>query len=237
MVLKETSIRMAKRIEEKFGAAQQENKINTKETKEVNDNSTGDNEDLIDGGAGEEVGISVLKLQEESSEKEEEPLFLEDMFEATDESDVALEAENSKQISNEEGTDIDPNQEASKGPEVPNVNFLCLVATDANDKKSIGAAKGIPRKCRYFFDVRSEMELENYNVRFFSAQDLEEFYIEKQLSLGVELEGTTPNIYQLAVFFIAHHPNDYHFLDEVPLLKGRFSRKFCYYRNERKINT
>ena len=213
---------MAKRIEEKFRAVQQENKITLKESKEGNDNSTGDNEDVIDRGNGEEIDISVLKLQEESSDKEE-PLFLEDIFDATDENDVASEARNSNHTSKEE-INIDPNQETSEGLEIPNVNFLCLVATDANDKKSIGSAKGLPRKCRYFFDVRSEMELENYNVRFFSAQDLEEFYIEKQLSLGVALEGTTPNIYQLAVFFIAHHPNDYHFLDEVPLLKGKFKR-------------
>ena len=221
MVLKETSIRMAKRIEKAFRTVRQENKTTLKESKEGNDNLTGGNEDVIDGGKGEEIDISVSSVQEESKDKEEEPLFLGDIFEATDERDVASEVRNSKHSSKEE-INIDPNQEASKEHEVPNVNFLCLVATDANDKKSIGAAKGIPRKCRYFFDVRSEMELENYNVRFLSAQDLEEFYIEKQLSLGVELEGTTPNIYQLAVFFIAHHPNDYHFLDEVPLLKGKF---------------
>ena len=65
---------MAKRIEEKFRAVQQENKITLKESKEGNDNSTGDNEDVIDRGNGEEIDISVLKLQEESSDKEE-PLF------------------------------------------------------------------------------------------------------------------------------------------------------------------
>ena len=48
---------MAKRIEEKFRAVQQENKITLKESKEGNDNSTGDNEDVIDRGKGEEIDI------------------------------------------------------------------------------------------------------------------------------------------------------------------------------------
>ena len=39
---------MAKRIEEKFRAVQQENKITLKESKEGNDNSTGDNVDTFD---------------------------------------------------------------------------------------------------------------------------------------------------------------------------------------------
>ena len=49
---------MAKRIEEKFGAVQQGNKINSEETKEGNDNSTGDNEHVIDGGEGEKIDIN-----------------------------------------------------------------------------------------------------------------------------------------------------------------------------------
>ena len=208
---------MVKRIKEGLIMVQEEKEkiSDEKDEKDNNDDVTSrEIKDVADGGEEKEVNVSVSKEPEASDDDEIYPLSLEEMFEIDEKE--AYDDQDVTDYPSEEKIEEDEKKES--GIQQPNVYFLSLVATDANDFRNKG--KGVPRKCRYFFDVRSEMELENYGVQFLSAQDLELFYYEKQLSSGAEQEGMAPNIYQLAVFFIAHHPNDYHFIDEVPLLKG-----------------
>ena len=107
---------------------------------------------------------------------------------------------------------LDEQTEAKKMK--PNVYFLSLVATDANERNG----RGVPRKAHYFFDVRSEMELAKYGVKFLSSQDLASFHDQNNSQDQYE---NPPNIYQLVVFFMAHHPTDFYFIDEAPLLKGK----------------
>ena len=53
----------------------------------------------------------------------------------------------------------------------PDIFFLSLVATDANDEKG----EGIPRIPLHLFDVQSEIELQPKGIRVLSAQDLKSF--------------------------------------------------------------
>lgn len=104
---------------------------------------------------------------------------------------------------------------------ISKVYYLSLVATDAGSE-----GRGIPRKVPYWFDVKSEMELEDYGVNFLSAQDLQEFYYERESwKENEEPRNYTDgvNIYTLVQYFILHNSyntNDVYILDEVPFLKG-----------------
>ena len=121
-----------------------------------------------------------------------------------------------------------------------------MVGTDANDYRG----KGIPKNAHYWFDIKSEMELDNYGVKFYSAQDLKEFYTQNQqrnknkgkfnIQQSSSLSSDGPNelleadssedrhedhinIYELVHYFAKNNPNDLYFLDEVPLIRSRNS--------------
>ena len=102
------------------------------------------------------------------------------------------------------------------------VYYLSLVATDAGSR----SGRGIPTNVHYWFDVKSQMELEDYGVNFLSAQDLQEFYYERESWKGNEEQRNYTdgiNIYTLVQYFILHNSyntNDVYILDEVPFLKG-----------------
>ena len=87
-----------------------------------------------------------------------------------------------------------------------------MVGTDANDYQG----KGIPRKAFSIFDVKTEMELEEYvpNILFISIQDLLEYYREQTGQDGSHLNG-----YQLAYFLIERNLKVRYMMDEVPLIK------------------
>ena len=103
----------------------------------------------------------------------------------------------------------------SNGDEITPVYFISLLGSDASGEKVKGGGKGLPTKAFYIFDVKSEMELEQHQVRFLSCQDLLEYY---EVETGKN--GESMNVYQLVIFFIKMNPNAYYFLDEVPFLKG-----------------
>ena len=155
-MLKESSIRMAKRIKEGVAIAREENEKSVLEEEENNNyaNSSREIQDVADGGVENEVNISLSKVPEESDEDELYPLALEEIFEIDEKEEH--DDQDVTDYQSEEKIDGDQIKESSSGIQQPNVYFLSLVATDANDFRNKG--KGIPRKCRYFFDVRSEME-------------------------------------------------------------------------------
>ena len=131
-----------------------------------------------------------------------------------------------------------------------NVYYISLLATDADNL----GGRGVPQNTHYLFDIKTEMELEPYGIRFISAQDLAQFHeqLEKdprkikdkkgvqetpfftQDSNGqfvptiVEHDGK-PNIYTLAENFIDEtervNPGGFYFFDEVPLIKGKYISK------------
>ena len=89
--------------------------------------------------------------------------------------------------------------------------LISMVGTDANDYQG----KGIPRKTFSIFDVKSELELEEYEaIVFISIQDLLEYYREQTGQDGSHLNG-----YQLAYFLIERNLKVRYMMDEVPLIK------------------
>ena len=103
-------------------------------------------------------------------------------------------------------------EEAIENTANEKVYFLSLVGTDACDHHE----KGIPRSALYFYDIKSEMELERYGIHFLSAQDLKFFYDGQDQQTKIE----QLNIYGLVEYFMEHHPYGSYFLDEVPLIQG-----------------
>ena len=98
------------------------------------------------------------------------------------------------------------------------VYYFSLLATDARSRWG----KGMPDDVPYFFDVKSELELSNYDITFLSAQDLQ-LFAAKKLKIGKYPYLTSLNIYQLVIYFISQSPNpenDIYILDEVPFIKG-----------------
>ena len=92
------------------------------------------------------------------------------------------------------------------------IYFISLVGTDAGDKDG----KGIPRKALSFFDVFSEMEIEDIDgITFLSVQDLLKFYQEE-----TGRNEKSKNAYELVLFFIKRNPDALYFVDEVPLIKN-----------------
>ena len=80
----------------------------------------------------------------------------------------------------------------------------------------------MPDDVPYFFDVKSELELSNYDITFLSAQDLQ-LFAAKKLKIGKYPYLTSLNIYQLVLYFISQSSNpknDIYVLDEVPFIKG-----------------
>ena len=127
----------------------------------------------------------------------------------------------------------------------PKVYYISLLATDAQNTR----ARGVPEKAYYLFDIKCEMELEAYGIRFISAQDLVLHYdlneSDPQKARNKEGDQETPyhtiqnrgkiiptvikhdghpNIYTLAERFIEdaerESPGGFYFFDEVPLIKG-----------------
>ena len=96
------------------------------------------------------------------------------------------------------------------------IYFISLVGSDAGDIQG----KGLPRKALSFFDVKSEMEFEDFDsIRFLSVQDLLNFY-EKETGKS----GTHLNCYQLSIFFIQRNLDALYLLDEVPFMtSGKIS--------------
>ena len=92
----------------------------------------------------------------------------------------------------------------------PKAFFLSLVAS---------TPEGIPTKEHYLYDVATEMELQGFQVKFLSSQDLKEFYDnhkeESSEAISVDEE---PDIYQLVLFFIEKNPGGSFFMDEVPFI-------------------
>ena len=92
------------------------------------------------------------------------------------------------------------------------IYFISLVGTDASDAKG----KCLPRKALSFFDVFSEMELEDIDgITFLSAQDLLKYYQDQTGEKGKYMTA-----YQLVLFFMDKNPVALYFLDEVSLIKG-----------------
>ena len=126
-------------------------------------------------------------------------------------------------------------KELQTSQRISKVYYISLVATDAGSE-----GRGIPRNVPYWFDVKSEMELEDYGVNFLSAQDLQEFYYERESWKENEkprnyTDGV--NIYTLVQYFILHNSyntNDVYILDEVPFLKGINLLNYTYH--SRRIN-
>ena len=72
---------------------------------------------------------------------------------------------------------------------------------------------GRPSKELNLFDVFTEVELEEHEIKFMSCQDLEQCYH------GEEDNNTrSPDIYELAEFVMQKNPGSHFFLDEVPFL-------------------
>ena len=128
---------------------------------------------------------------------------------------------------------------------IPKVYYISLLATDAQNTR----ARGVPEKAFYLFDIKCEMELKAYGIRFISAQDLVLHYdlneSDPQRARNNEGDQETsfytiqnrgkviptvikhdghPNIYTLAERFIEdaerESPGGFYFFDEVPLIKG-----------------
>ena len=74
---------------------------------------------------------------------------------------------------------------------------------------------GIPEKAQYLYDVATEMELQGFRVKFFSAKDIEEFYRKNHRDFN-EAEA---DIYGMTLFFVEMHERSSFFFDEVPLIK------------------
>ena len=129
---------------------------------------------------------------------------------------------------------------------IPKVYYISLLATDAQNTR----ARGVPEKAYYLFDIKCEMELKAYGIRFISAQDLVLHYdlneSDPQRARNNEGDQETPfytiqnrgkviptvikhdghpNIYTLAERFIEdaerESPGGFYFFDEVPLIKGK----------------
>ena len=91
------------------------------------------------------------------------------------------------------------------------IYLLSLVGSDATDIRG----KGVPRRARSIFDVKTEMEFEDIDgIIFLSAQDLLKFYEDTTGKSGRHL-----NVYQLTLFFMDRHRDGIYLMDEVPLLK------------------
>ena len=89
------------------------------------------------------------------------------------------------------------------------IYFISLVGTNLSN--------GLPRSALSFFDVFSEMELEEIDgIQFFSVQDLLKWYQEQTGRSG---KGLTA--YQLVLFFMKKHPDGLYFVDEVPFLENQ----------------
>ena len=122
-------------------------------------------------------------------------------------------------------------RELQKSQRTAKVYKVSLVAIDAGSE----SGRGIPRNVPYWFDVKSQMELEDYGVNFLSAQDLQEFYYERESWKEHEeprnyTDGI--NIYTLVQYFILHNSyntNDVYILDEVPFLKGINLLNYAYH--------
>ena len=98
------------------------------------------------------------------------------------------------------------------------VYYFSLLATDARSTWG----KVMPDDVPYFFDVKSELELSNYDITFLSAHDLQ-LFAAKKLKIGKYPYLTSLNIYQLVIYFISQSSNpnnDIYILDEVPFIKG-----------------
>ena len=224
LVSKENAIRMAKKVQVALSnpscdgeniAAEAELPGSTGHYSNQSPKITNEGED-----ATYELNVSEGSGYIEDDEIEQ--LSLEKIFEdhehedQTDENSQIVEQTESEEDSY---MSSETEQENVSGIKGPTVYFLSLVATDANDRMG----KGMPRKAYYFFDVKSEMELQALGVKFLSAQDLALFY---ETNKSQEDSEVRPNIYQLVVFFLAHHPNDIYFVDEAPVLKGNFSGRY-----------
>ena len=146
----------------------------------------------------------------------------------------------------EKYSELGQDQDTSEENNIPNVYFISLLATDA---QNIGA-RGIPSKAHYLFDIKTEMELKPYGIKFLSAQDLALHYKKSEADserikvqessqetpfFSQNKDGTIiptviepngqPNIYTMAESFIEKaerdNPGGFYFFDEVPLIKGK----------------
>ena len=72
---------------------------------------------------------------------------------------------------------------------------------------------GRPSKELNLFDVFTEVELEEHEIKFMSCQDLEEYYHERE-------SDTTrnPDIYELADFIMQKNPGSHFFFYDVTFL-------------------
>ena len=92
------------------------------------------------------------------------------------------------------------------------IYFISLVGTDAGDFDG----KGLPRKALSFFDIFSEMELEDIGgITFLSVQDLLKYYQEQ-----TGRKGKRKTAYQLVLFYMKRNPDALYFVDELPLIKA-----------------
>ena len=90
----------------------------------------------------------------------------------------------------------------------PNAYFICLVAT---------SNKGFPEKESYLYDIATEMELQGFQVKFLSTDDLKKFY----MKYHPNYDENEVNVYEMAYFFIKMHHGSAFFFDEVPFIQPK----------------
>ena len=102
-------------------------------------------------------------------------------------------------------------------PRKMKVYFICLVAS---------SLEGLPEKEHYLYDVASEVDLQEFDVEFMSAQDLQAFYeVHSNASDRMStyksddyIFGDKIYIYELALFFVKRNKESSFFVDEVPFI-------------------
>ena len=86
-----------------------------------------------------------------------------------------------------------------------------MVGSDANDYQG----KGVPRETFSIFDIKTELEFDEYDrITFLSVQDLLAYYEKVTGKSGRHL-----NAYQLTLFYMVRNTYYRYMFDEVPLLK------------------
>ena len=226
LILREGALRIMKRLRGDFNEIL-ENYGNFKSEDEINFY-------MDTGGRNEKISADVLSADEIAC--------IPEIFDSYEDEESSLQTI----INDEQHKKLNRDQNESVTSFRSNVYYISLLATDAQDL----GARGVPQKTYHLFDIKTEMELEPYGIRFISTQDLALFneQFEKdsrkvkdkkgvqetsfftQESNGmfvptiVEQDGIL-NIYTLAENFIEEvervNPGGFYFFDEVPLIKGK----------------